>query len=337
MEKKEILAHFSYGSAIRNAIEKITNANRGVLVVFVKDKGIKKISVGGFKINEEFSEERLAELAKLDGAILVDNKLQKIISANVLLNPSIKIPSTETGTRHQAAERTARQLDTMVLAISAKTGTAMVYHGNGKLKLNNLGKIFTKTGEALRIIEKHRELFKVLIKKFDTFELLEMVTLEDLASIFQREKIMDSVADIISVYLSELGDEGELTELQLKEIITYVHAELAAIMADYHDYFNFDKIIEELKDLKRDEIVVKENIFKIFLDNRKKEDTLIPKGYRILKNIPILTEENIKLLMETFPSLKELISAQEEELAAIKSIGNKKAKAIREYLLKAQI
>ena len=332
--KKEILKIFAYGGNLRNTIDKIMNAKRGALLVFVNDKKINKICVGGFKVNEDFSEEKIAELAKLDGAILVDKDLKKILSTNVLLHPSIKISTKETGTRHQAAERAAKQFNTLILAISEKAGTASLYYGNEKMRLSSLNELFTKAGEGIKVLEKNRELFKSIIKKIDTFEVLDIVTLDDIVSLFQRKKILDYISEILSIYLTELGKEGDLIELQLKEITNFINKEIDLIALDYKDYFDFNLINKELESLNYDEIIDKENLFRIFLSYKIKEDNLTPKGYRILKNIPILTDENIISLTSQFSDLKEMISSKEEELLNIKGINERKARAIKEYLLK---
>ena len=104
------------------------------------------------------------------------------------------------------------------------------------------------------------------------------------------------------------------------------------MIQDYNEYFNFDAIQKDLEKLQYDEVIEKENLFKIFLSKRKNEEPLIPKGSRILKNIPILSEENISQLVSEFHSLKKLTLIEQEDLK--KFIGERKAKAIREYLLK---
>lgn len=334
MEKKEVLRMFAYGSDLRNAIEKISKAGRGALVVFGNHSKIKSICSGGFNINETFTEERLAELAKLDGAILLDDEFEKILSANVLLSPDTKnIFSSETGTRHQTAERVAKQFETLTLSVSEKSKIATIYYKNKKVKLSSLNELFTKTGDALKSLEKHEEIFIELIKKFDVSEILELVTLEDIVSIFQRRKIVDLVSEILIMYLAELGKEGKLIELQLKESMNFINRETDLMIRDYSNYFDFDAILYELEKLQYDEVINKENVFSIFLSHRKKESELIPRGYRILRNIPILNEDNINIIVSEFSSLKELMLSSEEELKN-KGVPDRKIKAIREYLLK---
>lgn len=335
MDKKEILRMFAYGGELREAIEKIVKA-RGALVVFVKTKAVFHACVGGFKLDETFTGEKLAELAKLDGAILVDASLKKILYANVLLNPNPKIPSSETGTRHQAAERIAKQFNTLVLAISERTKIATIYYGASKIKLSNLGELFTKAGETLKSLEKNERTFEKLIKKLDVAELLELVRIDDLILIFQRKKIIDLISDRSLVYLAELGQEGEIVEVQFAEITNFVNEEISLIKKDYEDYFDFGSIEESLSKMRYDEILNKKNILNVFSKKMKKRGEIIPKGYRILRNVTILSDEDINLIISNFQNLRALINASEEDFVS-KGIEKKKAKAIKEYLLRAQL
>lgn len=333
MDKKEVLKIFAYGSNLRNSIDKISKAGRGGLFIFIDYKKIKKICSGGFEINDDLSGEKLAELAKMDGAIIIDDKFEKILFANVLLTPDVKIPTSETGTRHQTAERTAKQFETLVLAVSERTKVATIYYKNKRVLLSSLNELFTKTGEALKSLEKHEDIFRELVKKFDVSEILELVTLEDIVLLFQRKKIIDFVADILSMFLAELGKEGKLIQLQLKESVNFSDRETNLMIKDYEDYFDFSKILSELDELQYDDVLDKENLFKIFLNNKKNENSLIPKGFRILRNIPVLSIEDIDLIVSKFPTLKELMISNEEDLLR-KGISERKAKSIKEYLLK---
>lgn len=299
----------------------------------VNSQKLKNACSGGFRIDHVLTEEKLAELAKLDGAILVDDNFKKILYANVLVAPDTnKISSDETGTRHQTAERTAKQFETLTLAVSEKTKIATIYYKNKKLKLSTLNELFTKTGDALKILEKHEEIFQELIKKFDVSEILELVTMDDIVLIFQRKKIIDFVSDIVSMYLAELGKEGKLIDLQLKEGMNFINREINLMVKDYGEYLDFDVILEDLEKLQYDDVLDKEILFKIFLNRKKNDEQLVPKGYRTLRNIPILSEENISQIVAEFNSLKKLMLVDSEELKKI--LGERKAKSVKEYLLK---
>ncbi|MEM4337068.1 MAG: hypothetical protein QXG86_03620, partial [Candidatus Woesearchaeota archaeon] len=173
-------------------------------------------------------------------------------------------------------------------------------------------------------------------KKLDVAELLELVRIDDLILIFQRKKIIDLISDRSLVYLAELGQEGEIVEVQFAEITNFVNEEISLIKKDYEDYFDFDSIEESLSKMRYDEILNKKNILNVFSKKMKKRGEIIPKGYRILRNVTILSDEDINLIISNFQNLRALINASEEDFVS-KGIEKKKAKAIKEYLLRAQL
>jgi len=329
--KLKILEMFSYGSILRNAIEKIVKSRRGALIVFANKNNFRKILKichGGFRINKKLSEELLAELAKLDGAIVVNE--DKIAYANVLLTPNSRILSIETGTRHQAAERTAKQFNTIVLAISEKTKMATIYFGDKKLKLNPLNELLIKARETFTILDRHREFFEKLIKHLNSSEMLEMVNVRDIAEIFQRKKIIDYISEILSFYLAELGNEGRIIEFQFEEIKNFIEKEIDAIKKDYEGQINFKVVEDALERMDYSQIISKQEVVKIFESNKLVE-SLMPKGYRLLKNIPLINEEEREEIIKYFGNLRKLISANEKDLMKVRGIGEKKAKKIKEY------
>lgn len=332
MEKKlKILEMFAYGSILRNAIEKITRSYRGALIVFTDHhnfKKVMKICKGGFKVNKKLSEELLVELAKLDGAIII--KDDKIAYANVLLTPNPKISSEETGTRHQAAERTAKQFNVIVLAVSEKTKIATVYYGDKKLKLNYLSDLLIKARETFSILDKHREHFEKLIKHLNSAEILDVVNIVDIAKIFQRKKIIDYISDILLLYLAELGTEGRTIEFQFEEIKNFINEEIDAIKKDYHNQINFKAIEEQLAKADYSEIISPQFLIKIFEVN-KIADNLTPLGYRLLKKVYILNENEREEIIKYFGNLKNIIEADIKDFLEIKGIGERKARKIKEF------
>ena len=82
---------------------------------------------GGFTINADYSPSYLYELAKMDGAIVLSGDMKKILFANAQLIPSHEITTTETGTRHRTAERTAKQTGELVISISQRRNIITVF------------------------------------------------------------------------------------------------------------------------------------------------------------------------------------------------------------------
>ena len=87
------------------------------------------ICSGGFLLDAAFSPQRLSELAKMDGAIILAPDASRIARANVHLVPNPNVPTSETGTRHRTAERVARSIDVPVISVSEDMSIIAVLRG----------------------------------------------------------------------------------------------------------------------------------------------------------------------------------------------------------------
>ena len=77
------------GQPLRLGVDLIADKKAGALIVIGSTTKLEKISSGGLILNDcEFSPEMLSELSKMDGAIVVNENVTKILKANVHLNPS---------------------------------------------------------------------------------------------------------------------------------------------------------------------------------------------------------------------------------------------------------
>ena len=123
----DALALVAPGQPLRDGIERVLQANRGLLLVVGDGADVLSICTGGFLLDAEFSPQRLSELAKMDGAVILSPDADRIARANVHLMPNATIPTIETGTRHRTAERVARSIDVPVVSVSAAMGLVTVY------------------------------------------------------------------------------------------------------------------------------------------------------------------------------------------------------------------
>ena len=106
---KATLARVAPGTPLRDGLERILRGRTGALIVLGSDKTIDSLCSGGFEIGIDFAPTSLRELAKMDGAIVCDKDVTKIIRAAVQLVPDPSIETQESGTRHRWAERGSPQ------------------------------------------------------------------------------------------------------------------------------------------------------------------------------------------------------------------------------------
>src|SRR4028119_2208934 len=104
----DALAAVAPGMPLREGLDRILQASMGALVVVGDGPEVLNICSGGFLLDAAFSPQRMSELAKMDGAIILAGDASRIARANVHLVPNPNVPTSETGTRHRTAERAAR-------------------------------------------------------------------------------------------------------------------------------------------------------------------------------------------------------------------------------------
>src|SRR5688572_33389796 len=102
------LAAVAPGTELREGLERILRGRTGALIVLGHDRTVESICTGGFTLDVPFTATGLRELAKMDGAIIIDRDVTRILRAAVHLMPDHMIPSEETGTRHRPPDRGAR-------------------------------------------------------------------------------------------------------------------------------------------------------------------------------------------------------------------------------------
>src|SRR5215469_9537594 len=77
--RRAALAMVAPGTALRDGLERILRGNTGALIVLGFDAVVRDICSGGFDLDAEFSATRLRELAKMDGAVVVDQGCSHIL------------------------------------------------------------------------------------------------------------------------------------------------------------------------------------------------------------------------------------------------------------------
>jgi diadenylate cyclase len=112
------LAMVAPGTALREGLDSVLAARTGALIVIGDSE-----NVGGLLVDVPFEAERLFELCKMDGAIILDQDAERILRANVHLVPDPHLETSETGIRHRTAERVSLQTDALVIAISQRRGS----------------------------------------------------------------------------------------------------------------------------------------------------------------------------------------------------------------------
>src|SRR5881275_2050567 len=138
------------GTPLREGLDRILQARMGALIVVGDGPEVLSVCSGGFLLDAEFTPQRLSELAKMDGAIILASDTSRVARANVHLVPDPNVPTSETGTRHRTAERVGRQLDVPVVSVSEDMGVITVYVGPMKHVLEEIPRLLNRSNQALQ-------------------------------------------------------------------------------------------------------------------------------------------------------------------------------------------
>ncbi len=326
-----VLKIIAPGTNLRTAIDGALKAGKGALIV-VENESLLPIIDGGFRVNCRFTPQRLIELSKMDGAIVLSKDLKKINYANVLLTPNSKIKTLETGSRHKAGERTAKQIAGLVIAISERKHEINLFYKTIKYHVRNTEQILRKANEQIQLIEKQRELFDTYLEKLTRLELRNYPSLHQGLLVIQKGRIIQKIADEIKKYTVELGNEGTLLKTRLKEITMGVEREMNLVIKDYTllDTKRSKMLLEELS---YDEILDQENILRVLAYTPGRQ--LLPiKGWRILSKTS-LPEADIAKLLKDKDSLGEIIHSNARSYFEI--IGEERAKAFKDEIEKIKL
>ena len=340
----EILKLIAPGTPIRDGLENILRARTGALLLITDNNEVlKQIVDGGFTINEEYTSSKLYELAKMDGAIVLSGDLKRILFANAQLIPSHEITTSETGTRHRTAERTAKQTGELVISISQRRSIITVFKGNNRYILENTASVLSKANQAIQTLERYKKVFDNKLNILNEYEFNDIVTLQNVIVAIQRAEMVMRIYEEIQRQIYELGDDGRLVKMQLDELVGDLEKEELLIIKDYmvskKRKMTAEKVITSLESLTYEDLSKESVIAKLLgyqnFDNYD-EVGVYTKGYRILNKIPRMPTNIVENLIDSFKSFQHIIEADIEALEEVEGIGEVRARTIKQSLRRMQ-
>src|SRR3954454_23446017 len=230
----EALSAVAPGTPLRDGLDRILQANMGALILVGDGPEVLNICSGGFLLDAEFSPQRLSELAKMDGAIILAADASRIARANVHLVPDPSVPTSETGTRHRTAERVARSIDVPVISVSEDMAVIAVYRNDMKHPLEPIPRLLNRANQALQTLERYKDRLDVVSGALSALEVEDLVTTRDVVSVLQRTEMVRRIAEEIDGYIVELGVDGRLVLLQLEELMAGVEDDRRLVIKDYY-------------------------------------------------------------------------------------------------------
>jgi diadenylate cyclase len=331
---RDALLMISPGTKIREAISMMLQSQNGALICIGDRKKLSELSEGGVELNAACTPQLLYELSKMDGAIILSEDGSSIGYANRFLKPDNSISSDETGTRHRAAERLAKQAKCAVVAVSERRSSVTLYVQKERHVLDSLPTLLNKASQAIQTLEKYIRTLNVAMQDLSVREFEDIVTIFDVCKAIQRCEMSLRIARELEPYILELGTEGRLIELQLKELTAPIE-EAQLVGRDYYrektgsDFKNVQAKIDEASQQDLLNLGAISQALGYGQNLRTIDTYLSPRGYRLLTQTRRLTPQIIENLVQRFGTLQQIMRAPKEELVAVEGVGEVLAERVR--------
>ena len=333
---RDALARVAPGTPLRDGIDRVVRSKAGALLVLSDDADVLSICSGGFLVDAPYSPQRLSELAKMDGAIIISTDGGRIARANVHLVPDPTAPTSETGTRHRTAERVARSLGVPVVSASEEMGVINVYAGGSKRQLQEVGHLLDRANQALQTLERYKVRLDDAITNLTAVEVEDVVTLRDVVAVVQRGEMVHRIAGEIETMIIELGVDARLLRLQLDELYGEIDDELDLVVADY---LPTDRTVAQalacMSQLSDDEVSNLRSTADALAPDRDSSDLgqeVVPKGMRLLHRVSRLPSKTAIEVADHFGGLAKLQRATVDDLMVVDGVDETTARAIRDTL-----
>ncbi len=333
---RQALTMVAPGTVLRDGLERIVLGRTGGLIVLGHDKVVEQASGGGFNLDVEFTATRLRELAKMDGAIIVDSTASRILRAAAQLLPDPSIPTAETGTRHRTADRIAKQTGLPVISVSKSMSTIALYVAGRRYVLEERAAILARADQAISTLERYKTRFDAVAGALFALEIEDQVTVRDVALVMQRIEMVRRIMNEVNGYVVELGTDGRLLKLQLDELVVGIESDRDQLIRDYvpssaktpkpKAWAMAGTALDALSDAQL--LDLGEVATALGLGNAL-DAAAAPRGYRMLARIPRLSETIVDRLIAHFHRLQPLLSAGIDELLAVEGVGDARARSIR--------
>ena len=325
------------GTPLREGLDRILQAHMGALIVIGDGPEVLSVCSGGFLLDAEYTPQRLYELAKMDGAIILASDCSRVARCNVHLVPDPNVPTSETGTRHRTAERVGRQIDVPVITVSEDMSVVAIHRRGEKHTLEPTPRVLARADQALQILGRYKARLDSVSGSLSALEVEDLVTVRDVATVLQRAEMVRRIADEIVGYVVELGSDGRLVMLQLDELVGGVEDDRRLVAKDYFqdtDDYELRDITNELAELDDDAILDVVDVASVLHlgPGVGIDSALQPRGFRLLHKIPRLPEVVSDHVVARFSNLQKIMRAGLADLTEVEGVGDARARAIKDGL-----
>ena len=331
----DVLRRFAPGTTLRDGAELIFRQGTGVMMVLGASGQVDDLCTGGFRFADvPVTAQRIAELAKMDGGIVIDDATNTITRANVHFIPDPRIPTDETGTRFRTADRLASQTGLPILAISEEgRDLAVVFVGEERFVLKSPTALFGEANQRLQSLGRLRNRLDDAVERLSLYEIDDIVTMRDAVKVIQRAALVLRHVEELELIAIELGDEAPLVRLQATDVAEGVADLVDLVNADYQPRKprRGTSVLPRLAEVSTEDLYHTARVGEL-LGLVPLDAEVSPRGVRALAAVPRMPDRVRDRIQKRFGTYQRLRTASVEELDQIDGVGPKRAARIRAYL-----
>ena len=324
---KEAVKATAPGTSLRLALDMIIAGNLGALICVGDTDAVLAAGNDGFPLNISFTANRVFELAKMDGAIVVDKGLTQIYRANSHLDPDPSLPTSETGMRHRTAARMSLLTKAVVISVSERRHVVSVFVNGHRFQLRTVTEIMSTVNQLLVTLQNTRQQLDHSLLRLTTLELDNYVTLGDITEVFYQFEVLMTAAGQLQKCIDELGSEGKTVDMQRDEFVGDMDEEYDLMIRDYaldSSEENAKAIRAKFHAMNNKDLRSPKRIASILgYDDRGEDSIMTPLGLRTLSRVSVVHEGMADKIVDEFGSLQELMDDIEEDPSRLDSIGVK--------------
>ncbi|VVB79939.1 DNA integrity scanning protein DisA [uncultured archaeon] len=164
------------------------------------------------------------------------------------------------------------------------------------------------------MLEKQKEIFSDLLSHLNVLEMNNLVMTSDICNVLQRMEIIKRISDVVKRYLIELGKEGTIISMRLKELTKNFSKDRDMILRDYFGA-KFYRIDSALSEMSFDFLLENSNLSRTLFEELH-DRPISPRGLRVMGKTSLL-EKDVKVLLNHFNTLDKIFDSSKDDLLKV--------------------
>lgn len=322
---EEAIRQTAPGTALRHALDMIIAARLGALICIGDVENVIAAGDDGFKLDISFTANRLFELAKMDGAIVVDKDLTRIVRANYHLNPNPSLPTSETGMRHRTAARMSLLTKALVISVSQRRQVVNLFIDGRSTQMRTVAELMGMVNQLLVSMQNTRMQLDQGLLRLTTLELDDYVTMRDVSGVLYLFEVLMTEAQELNHVITELGSEGRTIAMQRDEFVGDMDETYTLMIRDYaadSTIENARAIRSAFHEMRNGEMRSAKTVAaKLGFEDRSDDSPISPLGLRTLSNVSVVRDGVADKLVDEYGSLRRLLDAIADQPERVGNLG----------------